>query len=277
MSPLSRFFSQPWHIQPAAIESLLLRLVEMESARHPLSDEVEPLDARPSHDCMGDPLAQMELLSSGLAIVPVHGPLVLGATGSDKKYYGVASHEDISADLDEAINQGAESILLDMNSPGGTVAGTPELAQKIDDLSAQVDIFSYNGQLCASAAEYLSAGVTARFGVGSSINGSIGTMLETVDISKLLERFGVTVNLFTSGKYKATGHLAKALTDDQREFLTTFVKNHGAEFAAHMQAHRPSLTAEHMQGQIFTGREAASIGLLDQLVSSRAEAIALIT
>lgn len=230
---------------------------------------------RPGHDRYGDAIPAMEMTDDGIAIVPVHGAMVKRATGSDKYRYGVTSHDDIEDDLDEALSRGARAILLDINSPGGTVAGTPELAAKVDKIGGVVDIYSFNGQLSASAAEYFSAGVAARFGVGSSINGSIGTILQTMDISRMLEQFGITVNLFTSGKYKATGNPVKPMTDEQREFVQGLVKNLGGQFKDHMQMHRP-LKDEHLQGQVFTGQQALDIGLLDQLVSSRAEALSLI-
>lgn len=230
---------------------------------------------RPQHDRYGDQIPAMEMTDDGIAIVPVHGAMVKGATGSDKYRYGVTSHQDIEDDLDEALSRGARAILLDINSPGGTVAGTPELAAKVDQIGGVVDIYSYNGHLSASAAEYFSAGVAARFGVHSSINGSIGTILQTVDISRMLERFGVTVNTFTSGKFKDTGNPTKPMTDEHREFLSGLVKVLGNEFKDHMQTHRP-LKDEHLQGQVFTGRQALDIGLLDQIVSNRAEALSLI-
>jgi signal peptide peptidase SppA len=282
---LQRFFTHDWHIYPAALDPLLLALCSVEpvasfssSSSSPSAHSAgpTPVAKRPTHDAYGDEIPRMEITSSGLAIVPVHGPLLKGATGSDKKFYGVTSHEDVADDLNDAMAHGATRILLDMNSPGGTVSGTPELAALIDEIAGAVDLFSFNGSLSASAAEYLSAGAVARFGVSSSINGSIGTILQTVDFSKLLDNLGIKVNLFTSGKYKGTGNPYVAMTDDQRDYLKSMVKTLGAEFADHMTAHRPAMKPDHMQGQVFTGKQALEIGLLDQLVQSRAEAIRLI-
>jgi signal peptide peptidase SppA len=288
---LQRFFSQDWHIYPAALDPLLLVLLSCcvrpvaaspvaasasPSAHSADATREEPIARRPSHDAYGDEIPKMEITSSGLAIVPVHGPLLKGATGSDKKYYGVISHEDVADDLNQALAEGATKILLDINSPGGTVAGTPELAALIDEISGAVDLFSFNGQLSASAAEYLSAGAVARFGVSSSINGSIGTILQSVDFSRMLDSLGITVNLFTSGKFKGTGNPYVAMTDEQKDYLKSMVKTLGAEFAQHMTAHRPAMKPDQMQGQVFTGKQALEIGLLDQLVQSRAEAIRLI-
>ena len=238
----------------------------------PSAEQPEYVERRPTIDVWGDEISQMVLTDSGLAIVPVHGPLLNGATGSDKRF-GFISHQDVADDLDTAVAHGAEQILLDINSPGGTVAGTPELAAKIDGLAGAVDIFSFNRGLSASAAEYLSAGVTARFATASAVNGSIGTILQTMDVSKMLENFGVKVHTFASGKYKGMGNPYREMTDDERAFLKQWVSDLGAEFADHMKAHRPGMQAEHFQGQTFSTKEAISIGLIDAVVRSRDEVL----
>lgn len=290
---LDRFFPPDgWHILPTAFENLLLTVLQQEREEpqrqvkawstgnsSSYRDELErTVEARPKVDYWGDEIAQMTVTESGLAIVPIHGPLMKGARGSDKYYFGVISHEDVEADLDNAQAQGAHTILLDINSPGGTVAGTPELAAKIDELggSPDLNVVSFNRGLSASAAEYLSAGASLRFATESSINGSIGTILQTVDLSKMLEQFGVTVHTFTSGKYKGTGNPYQAMTDDQKDYLKGMVKQLGAQFAAHMQSHRPSMQPEHFQGQTFTAKEARIIGLTDETVRTRAEVLAAI-
>jgi capsid assembly protease len=270
---LERFFSQEWHILPDAAQSLLLAVTSNESR----SGSSEPRTARPTHDADGNEFAQMEILDSGLAIIPIHGPLVAGATASEKEWFGVVSYDDIAEDIDNATNQGVDKILLDIHSPGGGVTGLAEMAAKIDDLSGVIDVYSFNRGCCASAAEYLSAGATARFGVASSINGSIGTILQTLDISKMLETIGVKVHTFASGKYKATGNPYSAMTEDQSAFLKDWVKTWADDFKAHMTNHRPQMKEDHMQGQIFTAAQAWDIGLLDEIVKSRAEVIQAIS
>lgn len=268
---LERFFSQDWNILPAAVEPMLLKLASAENTEREMK-----MPARPDHDAGGNELPKLEITPDGIAIVPIKGPLVHNATGEDKYWYNVIAHGDVADDLDQALAEGARAVLLDIDSPGGTVQGTEELAGKIDEVAGAVDVFSFNNGLCCSAAEYLSVGAVMRMGLPSSLNGSIGVILQTFDFSKMLERFGVTVNLFTSGKFKGTGHPAKALTDDQREYLQAHVKMMADEFKGHVRAHRPSMTDELMQGQTFTGKQALNIELLDQLVQRRSQALGLI-
>lgn len=272
LSALQRFISHEWHLLPDAIEGLLFKIAASDER-----EQDQPLEKRPTEDAWGDPIDQMEFTDAGVAIIPVHGPLIKGALPSDKYYFRAVAYEDIEMDLDEAMNRGVETILLDMDSPGGTVAGMEEFAAKVDAVGQAVDLFSFNGACCASAAEYLSVGAVARFATPSSVNGSIGTILQTVDLSRLLEQMGITINQFASGKYKGTGSPWKPLTDDQRQFLHSLVRNLASNFKDRMQLYRADLTADHMEGQWFYGKEASQIGLIDELVMSRAAVLSAIS
>lgn len=268
---LDRFFSQEWHILPDAAQTLLLSVMQLDE-----KSDGEPMDARPTHDVNGDAMPQLQVLDSGLAIVPIHGPLMDNATGSDKFFMGVTSYQDIADDIDTALNQGVENFLLDIMCPGGTVRGLAECASVISELADSMNVASFNRGTSASAAEYLSAAALPRYGMVSSVNGSIGSILQTIDVSKMLEKFGVTVNTFASGKYKAMGNPYMAMTDDQKDFLKGWVKNSANDFKDHMRIHR-GLKDDHMEGQIFTAAQALNIGLLDEIVKSRAEVIQAIS
>lgn len=273
---MNRLIQGPWWILPAQFDALLMRAARFsvdERLEHDGQDGLRVFAARPENDVHGDPFSKLEMRGS-VGLVTIDRPLLKGARGSDKYYFGVLSHEDVAEDLDAAVAQGARSILLNMDSPGGTVAGTPELASKIAGLRKQgMRVYSYAGTMSASAAEYVSAPAEARFAAGSAMVGSIGTRLDVVNISKMLEKFGVQWEVITSGKYKATGHPAVPLSDDQRAYLQDMVSAHAAEFQAHMKAWRPGLGAEHMQGQVFTGKEAARIGLVDDTADSLEEVL----
>jgi protease IV len=145
------------------------------------------------------------------------------------------------------------------------------LGAKVIEVDRAVPVISWNESMCCSAAEFISAGASVRGATPSSLNGSIGTRLEVWDFSRMLDRAGVDVKVFASGKYKAAGHPAKALTEEQTEYLEGFVSRLGAEFQTHMAMQRPLLRLEHMQGQLFTGSDALAIGLVDLLSNSRAE------
>jgi len=231
---------------------------------------------RPDFDQWGDPLPKMRLSDTGVALIPIQGAILKGASGSAKYFLSVTSYEDIGADIDAALT-GARAIVLLGKSGGGTITGAPELSAKVASIARSgYPILSYTEDQLCSSVEMITAGCTARFATASAICGSIGVIWERLDTSKHLAGLGISYNVFTSGKFKSYGRPHTELTDDQKDWLQSFVDARGAEFRDHMQAHRPRLPAEAMEGQIFTGHQAAKIGLIDATVSGLPEVLALL-
>jgi len=255
-----------WFLYPPAVGELQARQKLRESSPS------KALAMRPEFDCYGDRIPTMRLVDR-LAVVPVCGPIVKGATGSDKFYYGVCSYEDIATDLDAAAGQDIRGILLHVRSPGGTVIGAQELASKIASMQRElgIPIHSFTDDVCASAAEYISAACEIRLTAGSAIVGSIGTVGISLTYEKALQALGVEVNVFSSGALKMGTDL-KDMSREQKAFMDSFIQARGSEFKAWMEKYR-GLKSEHMEGQVFAGAEAVQIGLHDATVSGIDEAL----
>jgi protease-4 len=280
--------SQLWFILPPAWHALEVQAQALEEKLRIVADMVAnhqapineanraPNVQRPTMTYLGDPIPAMEMRKD-VAIVPVIGTLLKGASGFQKWAYGVRAHEDIHEDLSKSLASGARAILLNVNSPGGTVIGTAGVADRVREIvKAGTPVVSFTENQSCSAAEFLTGACSARFATSDAIVGSIGTMMGAVSIQKMLEKEGVDYQLFTSGKFKGMGHIAKDMTEEQKNFLQGFVSARADEFKSHMRAFRPSLPDHAMEGQIFTGREASANGLLDGTMGSIDEALAFL-
>jgi len=275
---VSSIITHAWYIRPGSlIEGILLEYCGAKGAGSlEIREEALPaIEARPERDVNGDALPRAKLTQSGVAIVPIVGPMMKGATGSDKYRASLCSPEDIASDVMAAMDARAKGIAFPVNSPGGTAVGCHELASLIAEVSKQVPTLMYTEDQCCSAAEYVTSACSVRVSTPSAVLGSIGTMCGVLDVSRLLDRFGVSFDIYRSGRYKGMGHPAKPLSSDQAEFVQRWVNARAAEFKAQMVNYR-GLDEEHMQGQIFVGSEAAKIGLTDFTVSSLREAIAFL-
>jgi len=258
-----------WFLDPGHWESVRAML-----SRPRPTGAAEPLDQRPAFDIWGDPISQMTM-DQGVAVIPVNGALMKGATGFDKRQ-GVAAYEDVHEDLNAAQAAGAKAIVLAINSPGGTAVGARGLAEHVASVAEKTTIVSYTEDMQCSAAEYLSGACSARFATPDAIVGSIGTIMSSISFEGMLNKFGVKASVFTSGKFKGAGHPFKDLTPEQSIYLQSFVDALASEFKTHMQTHRPGITDSMMQGQIFTGKQAASNGLIDGTVSSLEQVLSLL-
>ena len=232
--------------------------------------EPKALAKRPLMDAWGDAIPQMQMVGK-MAIVPICGPMLNGAAASDKYYAGYMAHDDVHEDIDKALADGAKQILFNVDSPGGTVSGTPELAARIAGLPGQgVLTAAYMGRLCASAAYFAIAGCQAIIAAPSAVVGSIGTIWETINVASALERMGIEWSVFTSDGLKGTGHPGRKLSDEQKKWMQGMVDQMAGEFKAHVTQFR-KVGPEVMRGQIFTGTEAVKNGLVDLTAANLAE------
>jgi protease-4 len=210
--------------------------------------------------------------ANGIATIHVNDVLGRGLARIDQ-IFGMTDYNSLIAEFNDAARDGAvRGILLDVGSPGGSVVGMEEAAAAVANAAAAKPVVAMIEQIGASAAYALSVQATAIVASASAIVGSIGTISSFTNIAGMLERFGVKVEQFTSGDLKASGTPYRAMTLPEATFLNERTQSLGADFRAMVSAARPSVQASSMRGQWFSGKQAASLGLVDQ-VGSKADAM----
>ena len=243
---------EKWAILPASIEAAQATLG---------ANIIEGAEAEPQDEM--DEYTFSE--AGGVAIIPVAG--VIGhKVGAVAKMLGAVDALDVMAAIELAADDDeVDTIILDIDSPGGTVAGVPELAETVEAVQASgtKKIYAYTDSQMASAAYWLAAGANGIFAAPSADVGSIGVYLPVMDTSAALKEQGVQVEIFKSGKYKAAGFPGVPLNEEVRKHLQLEVMDTYNEFAGFVKKFRPELNYEHLQGQTFTGRRAADIGMID--------------
>jgi len=206
---------------------------------------------------------QMEV-EDGVAIIPVGGPLGQNL-GEFEKGAGAVDFDDIRSELQEAeADEEVGSIVLNFDSPGGMVSGTPETAAAILDVDKP--IYAWTRGTMASAAYWLAAATDGIFATPSAVVGNIGVSMVFHDLSKLAELSGVKVKVFSSGPYKGMGTPGTSLTQEQELFLRARVMQIAEEFYHHVQDRRPAIKDEDMQGQFYSGNDAIVRGFVDDLM-----------
>lgn len=262
---IEQVYCRPWLITGAGWDAVH-RLV---------ADRItNPKAERPTEDIWGDPLPQMEIRGS-TAIIPVDG--VIGRKmGMMEKSCGGVDCLDISDDLRKAVqNPAVRSIVLDVNSPGGTVGGVPELANEVRDAAKVKKVVAFANDTMCSAAYWISAGAQSIYATPSSDVGSIGVFVPWIDRSAAYEQAGLSVEIIRSGKYKGMGYPGTSLTDDQRALIQASVDSTYEQFAGFVKANRGKrITDEVLQGQSFSGADASENGLVTGLVSGMGELLA---
>lgn len=213
------------------------------------------------------------VMDGPVAIIPVKGAL----SKNGLEFWGIqwlASMRAIAA----AIMQAAEdpnvcAIMLDVESPGGTVDGVEELAGAVAAASLAKPVFAYADGLMASAAYWASCHAREIAASATSRVGSIGVVLMHREYSRALDQNGITVNILAAGHFKTAGNSAQPLSDEMKAYIQSGIDDVYEMFLAAVSAGRGVSREQALgmaDGKIFLAGTAQSTGLIDR-VCSRAE------
>lgn len=218
----------------------------------------------------------IELNSKPVAYEVVNGVALISASGVMAKKMnlfsqisGGISSQVLGNTITEAIEDTAvNAIVLDLDSPGGAVDGTAELAELIDRAAAEKPILVYSDGLLASAAYWVAAAADEIFISSENVAvGSIGVIAQHVDVSEAKKKQGITVTEVVAGRYKAIGSENKPLDDEARAVIQARVDRTYRVFIENVARFRgvdPIQVHEQMgDGRVFMGSEAVERGLVD--------------
>lgn len=248
-----------WLIQPEALQS-------MASSLRGLVDRGALLQQQSPEN----PLLTIE---DGIGVVAIEGPILRKPDLFARIFLGATSSEEIGEALREAGGRDdIKAVFLDIDSPGGTVAGTPELAAAVKSLNERKPVYAFSSGLMCSAAYWVASQARAIYATPSAQVGSIGVVQAVIDNSAALDKAGIKVEVFSVGKYKAMGAPGTPLTDDQRALISSNLAEIAGEFHAAVLSRGRAIPAEAMEGQTFSGKQAQRHNLAG-MIPDRAEAM----
>jgi len=251
---LYKAMAQPWAIRPASMAVMMDATVYAETIELPLPEEKPdvPYD-----------------LQDGVAVISVSGVIGKGIPKIIAQMFGMVDVDEIGVAVKAAnADPAVKSIMLDIDSPGGTVTGVPEVAQAIRD--SVKPTYAFTDNLMASAAYWLAAGASGVFASESALVGSIGVFIPMMDMRRAYEMAGLEMEVIKTGTYKAAGYPGTSLTDEQRADLQASVNHLFGKFAGFVGSRIGANGApdeDSMQGQDFYGDQALSAGLVDGITS----------
>jgi protease-4 len=164
------------------------------------------------------------------------------------------------------------AVLVHIDSPGGSVGGGEALFAALAAINEQKPVVALMGGTAASAA-YMAALPAARiYAREMTVTGSIGVLLQTFDSSEALARLGLRTEALTSGPLKDQPSLFRPLTAEGRAVLNQVIADLHSQFVQRVARAR-NLPEEAVRpladGRVFTGRQAAALGLVDAIGGER--------
>lgn len=205
-------------------------------------------------------------------IIPVTGTIY---SGSDS-YSPDTFSDDIISQLESASeNTNVKAVIVEIDSPGGTVVGSREISKAIE--AFEKPIIAWMRENAASGAYWIAASTDHIIADPATITGSIGVAGSYLQFSGLLDDYNVSYERFVSGEYKDTGSPYKDVSDQEREYLQNKINLLNDMFIEHIASSR-GLTESYVRGQatgeIFLGTEALNRKLVDSL-GGKKEAVEL--
>jgi len=246
-------------IEPAAADAVLKAL---EGRTH---DAVTSFTGSPAIDRTGRDKGY-RVTQAGTAIVPIVGELVtrgswIGAVS------GLTSYEALRQVLKAARDDAAvRAVVLDVDSPGGTVPGMFETATLVAELARLKPVVAIASPLAAASAYVIAAKAGRVVGVPDSDVGGVGVVYVHADRSMQLARQGIRVSVIQAGVQKTGGSSLHALGDTTRADIERQLDSVWSRMIAAISAARPRLTAQKlraMQGRLFPVEQALEAGLVD--------------
>jgi signal peptide peptidase SppA len=259
-------YSQPWLILPsyhANIRRVVRDRLLTTGAEWKAQD-------REGVDFSGEAVALPSMrIVDGVAEIPVPGVLLKGATAFEKGM-GAVAVEDVMRDIAEALTSDeVGGIFLDVDSPGGTVGGIPELGEAVAAAARIKPVRAFTDGMMCSAAYWMAAGATDILASRSADVGSIGVYVPWIDESEAFSMQGVTVEIIRNegADLKGMGFPGVPLTEAQREELQNSVNETADEFHGHVTAYRQvSKPLDTFRGQSFSAKNAKDRGLVDEIM-----------
>jgi protease-4 len=218
------------------------------------------------------------LTTDRVAMVTVSG-MISNSKGSSLLGSGYNPVSDFRETLDAiAKDDNVKAVVLRINSPGGTVTGSAMMYHDLLEFKAKTHkpVVTCMMDLCASGGYYLSCASDYRIAYPTTITGSIGVIVESININGTLKKIGVATEAVKSGPnkdmaspFKPAESMDKPLTENDRELLqnvvTQFYEGFKEVVKKSPQHIKDSDWGMLTDGRVVTGKDAAAYGLIDEV------------
>jgi signal peptide peptidase SppA len=262
---LSAFAAEPWAMQPEKLGALTRFLAFKAAGGVYSAEEVAAVIDR----AKSEEIARKE---GAVGVIPVYGVLSQ-RMGMMSEMSGGTSYQALARSLHQAIaDPEIKAIVLDIDSPGGSVPGTEELGAEIRRLrGGDKPIIAQVNSLAASAAYWIAASADEVVVTPSGRAGSIGVYTVHDDVSKALAEEGVTRTYISSTPEKVEGNETEPLSKDAQAFIQERVNRSYDRFVAAVADGRGVSKSKVLdgfgKGRVFFAEELLDRGMADSIAT----------
>lgn len=254
------FFENHWAILPEAMPKLV-QVVNRWAVGVKLDKSAveELMAARPR---------KLEAVEGNVAVLPLFGVVAQRMNIMQEVSEGGTSTEAFGAAFDRAIaDQSIGAVVINVDSPGGSVYGVEELTDKIYKARGSKPIYAVANSMAASAAYWIATAADQFFVTPSGEVGSIGVLAMHVDWSQFNEKAGINPTYIHAGKYKVEGNPDNPLDVEARAELQSSVNSYYDSFVNAVARNRGASTRtvrnDFGEGRMVRASVAVERGMAD--------------
>jgi protease-4 len=178
--------------------------------------------------------------------------------------------EDLLRDLrGHRDNPQVRAVVVRINSPGGVVGPAQEVHQALRRVrEGGKPVVASLGAVAASGAYYVAVAADRIYANPGTLTGSIGVIMQLPNVEQLMKKVGVDYVVVKAGQYKDLGNFARPMTPEERRVLQALLDDVHAQFVAAVAEGRRmdrARVAQFADGRVFSGTQAKSLGMVDEL------------
>jgi len=161
-----------------------------------------------------------------------------------------------------------KAVIVRIDSPGGVVGPAQEIYQALKELKKKKKVVASLGSVAASGGYYIACAADQIVANPGTVTGSIGVLMEFVNLQKLYQWAKMDTGTLTSGRYKDTGSPFRPMREDEKRLLKGVIDSIYQQFKTVVKTDRKVLAQDLdmvTDGRIFSGEQAKQLGLVDQL------------
>ena len=161
-----------------------------------------------------------------------------------------------------------KGVLFVVNSPGGSVAPSVEVAYAIKELQTVKPVIAYASGVMASGSYYASIWADKIIANPGSMIGSIGVIFQGANVEELMKKIGISTQTIKAGKYKESGTFTREWNEYEKEELDSVITDTYDMFITDVASARKLKKENHKEfanAHIFTSRQAKNVGLVDEV------------
>lgn len=201
--------------------------------------------------------ASIQSMEPAVGIIEIKGPIMDASETLDT----INNYEK---------NNAVRAVIIRIDSPGGKIGPSQEIYSRLLKLNRVKPVVTSMSSMAASGGYYIALASRCIYALPGTITGSIGVLIQFVDVSRGLNKLGINAETITGGKLKDAGSPFRPLTKSERTYFKAIIDDLHEQFMEVVSKRRklPMKDVKKLaDGRVFTGRQAKKLGLIDRIGS----------